>query len=98
MLWDPWSKVDRQGLARYISPEVVQWLVVPENRTDLLAQRDGRYRLVRAIYRAVQHRSIRYAPERYELDEAVQAIRTAHELLVAPREGTCLDLALLFCG
>ena len=42
--------------------------------------------------------NIRYALEQYHPSEALQTIRTPPEVLVSPREGTCLDLAALFCG
>ena len=51
-----------------------------------------------AIYDALKERDIRYALEEYHPSQALQTIRTPPEILIAPREGTCLDLAALYCG
>ena len=39
-----------------------------------------------------------YVPDKYSPDDEVQLVRTPDEILDRPREGTCLDLSLLFCG
>jgi hypothetical protein len=54
--------------------------------------------LAKTIYDALKERKIRYAFEEYHPSQALQTIRTPPEILDAPREGTCLDLAALFCG
>ena len=51
-----------------------------------------------ALYNALKERNIRYSLEEYHPSDALQKIRTPPEILVSPREGTCLDLAVLFCG
>jgi hypothetical protein len=53
---------------------------------------------VRAIYEALKGCGIRYALEEYHPSQALQTIRTPYQILESPREGTCLDLSLLFCG
>jgi hypothetical protein len=51
-----------------------------------------------ALYNALKERNIRYSLEEYHPSNALQTIRTPSEVLESPREGTCLDLAVLFCG
>ncbi len=97
MSWE-WSRKNEKDLARFVTSEAVRWLNLSINRADLLQQQDGRYRLVQAIYEALAEKQIRYAPEQYHPSEAIQLIRTPPEILEAPKEGTCLDLAALFCG
>src|SRR3954471_6078251 len=96
--WPEWSRRDYDGLARYVTPRSGQWLALGLNRFDVDASASGRRIVVEEIYRALAAQAIRYASEDYHPAEAVQRIRTPHEILVAPREGTCLDLATFFCG
>jgi hypothetical protein len=98
MSWEPWSKADERGLARYVLPSAVEGLRLPQNRLDLAQQRDGRPRLTKAIYETLLEQEIRYAPEKYQAKLETQLIRTPKEILEPPGEGTCLDLAVLFCG
>jgi hypothetical protein len=97
MSWE-WSRKNEKDLARFVTPEAVRWLNLSVNRTDLLQQRNGRRQLVQTIYEALAAKQMRYAPEKYHPSEAIQLIRTPPEILEAPKEGTCLDLAALFCG
>jgi hypothetical protein len=97
MAWQ-WSKVDEKGLARFVTPEVVNLVQLPVNRLDLSSAPDGRRQLIEAIYNTVAKQGVRYALEQYHPSAAVQLIRTPAEILQVPREGTCLDLAVLFCG
>lgn len=96
--WPQWSRVDDRGLARFVTPEAQRWVPLEINRLDAASSPDH-YRIIAgAIYEALLKREIRYALERYHPSEALQAIRTPEEIVEAPREGTCLDLAVLFCG
>src|SRR5213080_3724576 len=97
MTWE-WSKVDEKGLARFVTEEAANFINLPINRYDLAQQADGRRQLVKAIYEALIEKGVRYALEQYHPSEAIQPIRTPTEILEAPREGTCLDLATLFCS
>ena len=99
MAWE-WSKEDRSGLARFVTNNVANLVRIPENRQDLVRHINGRHRLVQAIYNALVNldKQIRYAPEKYHPLDFQQQIRTPEEILDTPGEGTCLDLALLFCG
>jgi hypothetical protein len=98
MSWEPWSRVDDQGLARYVTPEATRWLTLDISRFDTSGQPDERRLLVEAIYNALLKKNIRYAFEEYHPAESLQPIRPPAAILDAPREGTCLDLAALFCG
>lgn len=96
--WPQWSRVDDRGLARYITPQASRWLPLPVSRFDLASQPDQRRIIARAIYDALKERGIRYALEAYHPSAALQTIRTPPEILNAPGEGTCLDLAIVYCG
>lgn len=93
-----WSKFDEKGLARFVLPDAIRRVSLPLNRADLPATPQGRRRLVEVTYESLLAKDIRYAPERYHPERAEQQIRSPHEILYAPREGTCLDLSVLFAG
>jgi len=96
MEWE-WSKYSREGLASFVTDKAVEFLKLPVNRVDL-ARSQGRRQLVEAIYNALVEQHIQYVPEKYHPSAAKQRIRTPAEILNKPGEGTCLDLAALFCG
>ncbi len=99
MTWAPWPKGDKQGLARYVTAEATQWVPIAENRFDLDQTAEGRQVIIRAIYEAVAKKGIRYDLEKpVPQDDVVQHIRTPEEIFESPGAGTCLDLAILFCG
>ncbi|SET39241.1 ATP-binding protein [Geodermatophilus poikilotrophus] len=98
LTWPQWSRVDHPGLARFVTPQASHWLESPISRFDV-ADRPDRPRIIaEAIYALLARHHIRYALEQYHPAQALQTIRTPAEILNAPREGTCLDLAGLFCG
>ena len=96
--WPPWSRVDDRGLARFVTPRAQRWVPLPINRFDVGVDPDACRTVAAAIYNALVAADIRYAHEQYHPSEALQTIRTPQELVDAPREGTCLDLAVFFCG
>jgi hypothetical protein len=96
--WPSWSRIDRRGLARFVTSQASCWLPVPISRFDLASEPDQRRMIARAIYDALKERNIRYSLEEYHPSQALQTIRTPPKVIIAPREGTCLDLAALFCG
>ena len=98
LTWPQWPRAERSGLARFVTPQASRWLPLPISRFDLGSQLDQRRIIAGAIYDALKERNIRYALEAYHPSQALQIIRTPPEILVAPREGTCLDLAALYCG
>ena len=98
LAWPQWPRVDNRGLARFVTAQASRWLPLPISRFDLASQPDQQRIIARAIYDALKERNIRYALEEYHPSQALQIIRTPPEILIAPREGTCLDLAALYCG
>ena len=98
LTWPEWSRVDDRGLARFVTPQASRWMPLPVNRFDLADRPDRQLIIARTIYDTLRDRRIRYALEQYHPSDAVQTIRTPPAVLEAPREGTCLDLAALFCG
>lgn len=98
MVWPNWSRRDPQGLARFVTPQARDWLTLGLSRFDLEADPQGRLRVVHAIYDALARERIHYAIEEYNPSAALQPIREPAEILRRPKEGTCLDLAVLFSG
>ena len=96
MKWE-WSKYNREGLASFVTDKAFEFLRLPESRVDLTQSR-GRRPLLEVIYNTLVEQKIQYAPEKYYPSAAKQRIRTPAEILNAPGEGTCLDLAILLCG
>ena len=103
MPWPPWSKIALKDLACYVAPDAAMSaaaLQLPFNRHDLEQQPAGRRQIVAALYSALATRQppIQYDLEKLHLDDHAQIIRTPQQILHSPGQGTCLDLALLFCG
>jgi len=98
MPWPPVSRNDDKGLARYVVEENAVGFSIAVVRQDALAQPDGRRQVIEAIYNALSEREIFYALEPYNADPRLQQIRPPEAVLDGAREGTCLDLALLFAG
>src|SRR5262245_57834609 len=98
MGWEPWSRKNPIDLARYVTPLAKRWLPLDANAFDVEREAGGRRRLIEAIYSELVMKSIRYALEEYHPSHQLQVIRTPGEVLASPRQGTCLDLAALFCG
>jgi hypothetical protein len=92
-----WSQYEPPRLASFVTDQAVGYLRLPESRVDL-AQSRGRRPLIEVIYNTLVEQKIQYAPEKYYPSAAKQRIRTPAEILNAPGEGTCLDLAILLCG
>jgi NB-ARC domain-containing protein len=98
MTWPPWSRYDARGLARYVTADARKWLTPNIRPFDAGADPEGRMRVVRAIYESLAQLDISYTLEEYNPSEVVQQIREPADILRSPHEGTCLDLAALFCG
>ncbi|MEQ9667797.1 NACHT C-terminal alpha/beta 1 domain-containing protein [Coleofasciculus sp. G2-EDA-02] len=58
---------------------------------------DGCRRMVEAIYNTLAKRAIQYSLEEYDSSQDSQQIREPAEIIDI-NKGTCLDLAVLFCG
>jgi hypothetical protein len=95
--WAPWRTADKWGLAQYASTRAEEVLgAIP--RPDLVDGPDKRRAVAEAIYHRLQAEHIDYDLEKFDPSEVHQLIRTPSEVLVRPRKGTCLDLALVFSG
>ncbi|MET7898566.1 AAA family ATPase [Streptomyces mirabilis] len=94
----PWPRADERGLVRYVTAQAGRWLPLDIDRFELVGRTDHPRRVAESIYDSLRGRNIRYALEAYHPSAALQTIRTPAEVLVSPREGTCLDLATLYCG
>ncbi len=94
MSWEPWSRADSLGLARYVTREDVARFL----RLDEPAGPDTPRDRLAAVYQRLAEAGIRYAAEEYHPGQARQYIRTPAELLSGQGRGTCLDLAALMCG
>ncbi len=94
-----WSQFDEKGLAALVHPELPKSFSLPDrvNRTELLQWKQYR-QLAEEIYKALIAKNIKYALEPENNESNVQLIRTPEEILEIRKEGTCLDLAVLYCG
>jgi hypothetical protein len=95
-----WSKIEHLALAHYVSPEARELLSLPLNLLDLQSEQHGNRKIAERIYNALLTKEIEYALEPFTSAEQspTQDIRTPKEILETLKEGTCLDLALLFAG
>jgi hypothetical protein len=99
MAWE-WRKAEKERLASFVNDAVARFIKLPVNPLELSRQSDGCRQTVQAIYNALVEKEgkVRYALEKYHPSDAIQQIREPAETLDTPGEGTCLDLAVLFCG
>jgi Sulfatase-modifying factor enzyme 1 len=98
--WPAFSKLDTIGLARFVSPDAAQWIPLGPSRFVLRDQPDEQIAVARAVYEALRNVKppISYTYELYDPSRARQPIRAPGEIVEILHEGTCLDLAALFCG
>jgi tetratricopeptide (TPR) repeat protein len=94
-----WSQFDEKGLATFVHPELPKSFSLPDrvDRTELLQWKEYG-KLAEEIYNALIAKNIKYALEPENNESNVQLIRTPEEILEIRKEGTCLDLAVLYCG
>jgi len=97
MEWE-WSKNNEKSVAHFVTDKSAKLLKLPTNHSDLVRNCEGRRQLIEVIYQALVNKEINYAWAKYNPDDAIQRIRNPHEVLSSPGTGTCLDLALVFCG
>lgn len=99
MAWEPWHFKDFYVLARYANREAA-WHLPPPPLTigDLRRARDGKSRILQAIYERLMVCSIQYDLEPPSIQEGTQEIREPARIIGPPHQATCLDLALLFGG
>jgi hypothetical protein len=111
MGWIEWEKIVPQNLAHYVNRKLaaamgpsLRDIESPEGQRmtpyDLVKQPDGRYKLIEILYNKLAREKINYNLEPLVFDDNLQRIPTPMEIIGIegyPGEGTCLDLALLFC-
>jgi hypothetical protein len=96
MSWE-WPNTDKPGLARFALEESAKLIELSISRYDQPQDPKGRRQIADAIYSTLQGRGVHYSLEKFNTSSATQLIRTPSEIF-GQKEGTCLDLALLFCG
>jgi inactive STAND len=92
-----WQRVDIFGLCYCVRREAKDIFAPEVNPLDYYAREDGIRELAEELYRALLSKKLNYALEPDESTILVQEIRTPSEIKLEVK-GTCLDLALLFCG
>ena len=97
MIWEPWSRVDETGLARYVSVEAAKSIAMPPFPLDLEPTPANRLAVLRGLYEHLLSLQIQYALEEYHPSVVLQNVRAPSEA-ASDHQGTCLDLAALFCG
>ena len=94
-----WSQIDDRQLAQFVIPETPDSFKLSDSINPLgLRHWDERKELVKEIYETLRAKNIKYDTELFNSVENTQRIRTSKEILENPKVGTCLDLAVLFCG
>ncbi len=95
-----WNPKAHLQVCLYANPDVKNLLHVDENLYDLIKNnREDLTPVIRALYNKLLAQEIRYSDEKMKSDDdEAQSIRKPNEILSGNKEGTCLDLALLFCG
>lgn len=94
-----WAKANEKDLAKFVNEEVKQLLPkLPVDPLECHKSSEGRKELIKAIYDTLISQNITYSYEKYQPEQEIQQIRTPKEILEQPKEGTCLDLSILFCG
>jgi len=94
-----WSKIDELDLVRFVDPNARAHFPIRVNLLDLQHEAVGLRQIAKEIYNALLLKNIQYSlePRTTSQWQPTQEIRLAQDIL-AKREGTCLELALLFCG
>jgi hypothetical protein len=92
--WPDWHRADIFGLGRYIetrSAELLELTQEINNNTNLRVA-------AKTIYDSMAKVGIAYTVEPSQESHRSQQIRTPYTVLVSPRQGTCIDLALVYAG
>ncbi|HTT12137.1 MAG TPA: ATP-binding protein [Burkholderiaceae bacterium] len=98
MVWPQVSRNADKDLAHYAIDTLAGSFDIALDREQALQQPGGVRKVAEALYAALTRRNIAYAREPYDPDQRVQWVRSPETILGGAREGTCLDLALLFAG
>ncbi|OUL32366.1 tetratricopeptide repeat protein [Nostoc sp. 106C] len=98
MEWE-WHPIDTVGIARFIDPNVTNLLPVEQSVYDIKQQSPQNLSpVIELLYNKLLEQQIWYAAEKGITLTGNQKIRRPDEIINGNREGTCLDLALLFCA
>jgi len=92
-----WTKANEKELAQFATDSALQLFSLDVSSFDLIREEQFES-LIEAIYNTLAEQKIKYDLEKFSMAETHQRIRTPVEILSQPRQGTCLDLAILFCG
>jgi hypothetical protein len=98
--WPRWARgVTPGALPQYVHRGALAGLLPAESARKLPGPSDepAMHRAQR-IYQVLAQHSIRTAHEPTSSETGRQAIRTQDEVLTEPRQATCLDIAVTFCG
>lgn len=97
--WPRWQIDDTAALPRYVQMDVVRRLLPAELVTRLPGTgRFPRLDRARAAYEVLADAGIRYEHEPATSRQREQEIRPPDHVLHRPREGTCVDVALVYAG
>lgn len=95
--WEVWEFGNPQALASYVCDEANESFPVATVTPTEAEVRAGRLETIKAIYRFLAEQKIWYALDKYQPEQGKQDIRSPSNI-AKTKEGTCLDLALLFAG
>ncbi|MBD2066056.1 hypothetical protein H6F93_00630 [Leptolyngbya sp. FACHB-671] len=92
-----WTKANEKELAQFATDSALQLFNLNVSSFDLI--REAQFEsLIETVYNTLVEQKIKYDLEKFSTVETHQRIRTPVEILSQPRQGTCLDLAILFSG
>ena len=94
----PWRRSVPEDLATFTTPDARRWLTLGRSSYELTETPDGRLDTVRAIYDALSTAGVRHRPSAGAGAAGEVAVATPEHVLRSPKEGTTLDLAMLFSG
>jgi hypothetical protein len=92
-----WNKAEKTSIARFATDRALQLFELKDNIFDLVQGKKVET-ILQGIYETLVAQNIQYDLEKFSSATMEQRIRTPVEVLVQPRQGTCLDLSLVFCG
>ena len=92
-----WHRSMPEDLATFATPDARRWLTLGRGSYELAETSEGRLDTVRAIYGSLSAAGVGLVRSPARGVDPV-AIATPDQLLGSPKEGTTLDLAVLFSG
>lgn len=93
-----YSKADYE-IIKYIEEKAKHHLHIEDNIFELIQRHQPNVTpVIQLIYEKLIQQGIKYTDEQNRTITGEQYIREAIEILKGAKEGTCLDLAVLFCS